>query len=176
MDLDELIASIKKHFGGLFEKHGFTISKAYQTGQYGATMPVILKSGPCKIRFQAEMGVGLALGIKDSDDQYLGYCPEKHWWSADSLDAFLDNKTLDPWMHPASVSDEGIAELADRFEKNLETMIEMMRSPQNWQEDFNKFYKLEAKSYHRRVGLVKPSWLWKVWMKGANWWDKISLK
>jgi len=96
MDLDELIASIKKHFAILFEEHGFTIWKAFKTGQCGATMSVILKSDNCKIRILSEMVVGLAFGIEDSDDQYLGYSPEERWWSADSLDAFLKQQTIDP--------------------------------------------------------------------------------
>ena len=150
MDLDELIASIKKHFAFLFEKHGFTIHKAYSTGQYGATMPVILKSGHCKIRIQADIHVGLAFGIEDSDDEYLGYSPEKHWWSAESLDAFLKQQPIIPWSFPASVSDEGVAELSTRYESNIEKMVEMMTLPQDWRKDFDPFYESESKKHLRR--------------------------
>ena len=153
MDLDELIASVKKHFAILFEEHGFTIWKAFTTGQYDATMSVILKSGHRKVRILSQMAVGLAFGIEDSDDQFLGSSPEDHWWSAESLDAFLKKQTIAPWNFSAKVSDQGIAALAKRFESSLEEMIEMMKLPQNWQENFNEFYESEVKKLLRRKGI-----------------------
>ena len=180
MDLDELIASIEKHFSVLFEKYGFRIYKAFTTGQYDATMPIILKSGQCKIRIQAEetMVIGVAFGIEDSDDAYLGYCPDENWWSAESLNSFLNEQPIDQWNSRAMATDEGVADLANRYELNLEKMIEMMQSPQNWREDFDMFYEREMKRHIRRlaVGLsgsgdswVFKTWLGKVWLKSKRW-------
>ena len=122
------------------------------------------------------MAIGLAFGIEDSDDEYLGYCPEEHWWSAESLDAFLNQQPIDPWNFAASVSDEGVADLATRYESNLEKMIEMMRSPQNWREDFDPFYESESKKYHQRIGMngIGVSWIEKIRTKAECWLTGIS--
>ena len=150
MDTDELIASIKKHFSFLFSQHKFTVLRVIETGRDNAVRSIVLKANHCRIRISAELYLGLNLGNQDSDTESLLWDPKLGWWRADALEAFLAGELID-WDFEPGVSDRGVAELANKYKGRLEEMIEMMRNPETWQDDYKKFFDAEFDQYMTKL-------------------------
>lgn len=146
MDTDELIASIKNHFSFLFPQHEFAVVRIVETGRHNEERSVVLEANHCRIKVSACLGLVLCLGNQDSDEESIGADLKRGWWQAAALAAFLVNEPID-WDFEPGVSDRGVAELANQYKGRLEEMIEMMKNPEPWQDDFKKFYDIEVDKY-----------------------------
>ena len=150
MDTDELIASIKKHFSFLFPQHKFSVLRVVETGRHNEVRSIVLEANHCRIRISAELCLGLSVGNQDSDTESLAWDPKLGWWRADALDAFLAEAPID-WGFEPKVCDQGVAELAMRYQGRLEQMIEMMKNSETWKEDFDRFFDAQFDQYMTKI-------------------------